>query len=66
MNTEAALKTMGRHYRRMGLESMDIEFAKLRRRLNRQHTVKLWLHQSLLVIGYVALVSIVVTLMLSL
>lgn len=66
MNTESALKTMGRHRRRVGEDLMDTEFAKLRRRLVRQHTIKLWAHQALVTIGYIVVVATVVALMLSL
>ena len=66
MNTEAALKTMGRHHRRIALAEMDAEFIKLTKRLRRQHTIKLWLHQSLVTIGFVVVAGATVALMMSL
>ena len=66
MNTESALRTLARHRRRMAYDSMDSELDKLRRRLRRQRTVRLWLHQSLVAIGFTAMTGLTVFIMLSL
>ncbi len=66
MNTEAALRTLGRHRRRMALESERTEIVKLRQRLIRQHSAKLWLHHSLVAIGFVVVAGGTVALLLSL
>jgi hypothetical protein len=50
----------------MALEHMDVELDKLRKRLRRQHTIKLWAHQILVTIGFVAVTGLTVALMLSL
>ena len=63
MNTEAALRTLARHRRRMAEARMDTEFAKLRRRLARQEAVRRAAANCAYTIGYVLMTAAAVILL---
>ena len=62
MDTEAALRTLGRHRRRVGLDALT----NYRRRLRREHTLRLWAVRFLYTATWVALTGLTVALLLSL
>lgn len=63
MDPESALKTLGR--RRMGGTGYP-QLDRLRQRVRRQYTVRLWAGRILVTIGYIALTALTVALLVSL